>query len=172
MPKGTSTRGDIRNELHRSQANYFKNIADSMAMLEEGPVLLTDAATTLTLAAHGGKTCVIPNVSADRVFTLPTPTAVGQYIHLIGTPGAADGHDVSVATGSDNTVYYTGGIIHHDTDNTGQTSATVFADGDSTSLMKLDLPEAYDLNFLASSTTNWYIWGWSAGATPITIADQ
>ena len=172
MPKGTSSRGDIRNELQRSQANYMNNVVDSMAMLEEGPVLLTDAATTLTLAAHGGKTCVIPNVSADRVFTLPTPTAAGQHIHLIGIPGAADGHDISIATGSDNTVFYTGTIVHHDTDLTGQTSACVFADGDSTSLMKLDLPEGFDLHFLSSSTTNWYIWGWASSATKITIADQ
>jgi hypothetical protein len=172
MPTATSTRATIKNDLHQSHATYLDNAVDSMAMLENAAVLLTDAATTLTLAAHAGKTCVIPNVSADRVFTLPTPTAAGQHIHLIGIPGAADGHDISIATGSDNTVFYTGTIVHHDTDLTGQTSACVFADGDSTSLMKLDLPEGFDLHFLSSSTTNWYIWGWASSATKITIADQ
>ena len=102
MPRSTGTRNGIRGSLQGSQADYFNDLLDSVAMMEESPVLLTDAATTLTLAAHSGKTVVIPNVSADRVYTLPTPTAAGQYIHLIGVPGAADGHverSAIVATG-------------------------------------------------------------------------
>jgi hypothetical protein len=64
--------------------------------------------------------------------------------------------------------------VHHDTDQTSQTSAVVWGDGDSNDTLKLDLVEAFDLHFLASTaapTTTYYVWGWTAGATPVTIAD-
>ena len=67
-----------------------------------------------------------------------------------------------------------GAVVHHDTNNTGQTSAVVWGDGDSNDTIKLDLVEAFDLHFLASTsapTTMYYVWGWTAGITPVTIAD-
>ena len=130
----------------------------------------------LTLAANGGRTTVIPDVSADRVYTLPDPTTAGEYYHIVGFGAlAADGHDITIqGVNADNTTFFHGAVVHHDTDQTAQTSAVVWGDGDSNDTIKLDLVEAFDLHFLASTaapTTMYYVWGWTAGATPVTIAD-
>ena len=136
------------------------------------PVLQTDATESLTKAANAGRTTVIPNVSADRVYSLPAPEE-GLHIHVVGFGAlAADGHDVSFHVNTLNTDMFHGAIVHHDTDQTSQTSAVVWGDGDSNDQIKLDVPEAFDIHFLGKSSTVWYVWGWSMGATPITIADS
>ena len=65
------------------------------------PATLSDGNQTLTVAANAGGTFgrvnLIPDVSADRVVTLPTPAA-GVTIKLLGPTGlaAADGHDIQL----------------------------------------------------------------------------
>ncbi len=140
------------------------------------PVVMSDANGALTLAANGGRTTIIPNVSDDRVYTLPDPTTAGEYYHIVGFGAlAADGHDITIqGVNADNTTFFHGAVVHHDTNNTGQTSAVVWGNGSSNDTLKLDLVEAFDLHFLASSsapTTMYYVWGWTAGATPVTITD-
>jgi hypothetical protein len=43
------------------------------------PVALTDADTSLTATANGGRTNVVPAITANRTLTLPSPAA-GVYL--------------------------------------------------------------------------------------------
>ena len=152
----------LEREIDMSQSTFLG--------LNQKVVLLTDADTTLTQAAHAGRTMIIPNVSADRTYTLPTPTA-GMHIHLVGFGAlAADGHDVIIRA-TDDTIFFHGAIAHHDSNQTGQTTAIVWGDGSADDQIKLDVVEAFDIHLIGKSTTVWYVYGWSAGATPITISN-
>ena len=141
------------------------------------PVTLGDENVTLTTAAnaggHMGRINLIPDVSADRVITLPTPAA-GVTIKLIGPSGlaAADGHDVQLKTGADNTVFFKGQVLHVDTDQTGQTVAPVFSDQNSNSLFNILLPSFVDITLVGVSTTVWQLTGIIGSATAPTFADQ
>ena len=148
----------------------------SGGLMQSPPVVMADSNAALTLAANAGRTTVIPDVSGDRIYTLPDPTTAGEYYHIVGFGAlAADGHDITIqGVNNDNTTFFHGAVIHHDTNNTAQTSAVVWGDGDSNDTIKLDLVEAFDLHFLASTsapTTMYYVWGWTAGITPVTITD-
>ena len=134
------------------------------------PVVLTDASASITEATHAGRTIVTIDNSADRTFTLPTPIA-GMTFKFIYGHTAADGHDVIIAAGSGNSIFFKGGVVHHDTDQTGQTSAMVFSDGDSNETFQMNLPAGFEINLVASSTTVWYISGWVASATAPAFAD-
>jgi len=134
------------------------------------PVILTDASASLTEATHAMRTVVTIDNSADRTFTLPTPIAGMEFKFIYGHT-AADGHDVLISAGSGNTLFFKGGVVHHDTDQTGQTSAMVFSDGNSNEVFQMNLPAGFEINLVASSTTVWYSSGWVASATAPTFAD-
>jgi len=135
------------------------------------PVVLTDASATLTEATHAGRTIVTIDNTADRTFTLPTPIA-GMTFKFIYGHTAADGHDVIISAGTGNSIYFKGGVVHHDTDETGQTSAMVVSDGNSNETLQLNVPAGFEINLVASSTTVWYVSGWVASATAPVFADQ
>jgi len=131
----------------------------------------TDTATESLSADDAGKLIVIPNVGQDSVYSLPTPE-VGLHFHIVGFGAlAADGHDVSFHTATLNTDFFHGAVVHHDTNNTGQTTTVVYGDGDSNDKIKLDIPQFFDINFLGKSSTSWYVWGHSASDTVISIGD-
>ena len=134
------------------------------------PVILTDADASITEATHAMRTVVTIDNSADRTFTLPTPIAGMEFKFIYGHT-AADGHDVLIAAGTGNSLFFKGGVVHHDTDETGQTSAMVFSDGNSNEVFQMNLPAGFEINLVASSTTVWYISGWVASATAPTFAD-
>lgn len=134
------------------------------------PVVSTNADLTITEALHAGRSVVTIDLTADRTFTLPTPIA-GMTLRFIYGHTAADGHDVLITAGSGNTLFYKGSVVHHDTDETGQTSAMVFSDGDSNEVFQMNVPAGFEINLVASSTTVWYISGWVASATAPTFAD-
>ena len=134
------------------------------------PVVLTDADASITEATHAMRTVVTIDNSADRTFTLPTPIAGMEFKFIYGHT-AADGHDVLIAAGTGNSLFFKGGVVHHDTDQTGQTSAMVFSDGNSNEVFQMNLPAGFEINLVASSTTVWYISGWVASATAPTFAD-
>ena len=163
---------DDRDRVAAQIVQESENVLSANSTIQyTNPVLQTDAAETLTVAANAGRTTIIPNVSADRIYTLPQ-VAEGLHIHLVGFGAlAADGHDVSIITDTANTEFYHGAVVHHDSNQTGQTSAVVWGNGSSNDTIKLDTPEAFDIHFLGKSSTVWYVWGWSAGVTPITISD-
>ena len=141
------------------------------------PATLSDGNQTLTVAANAGGTFgrvnLIPDVSADRVVTLPTPAA-GVTIKLLGPTGlaAADGHDIQLKTGSDNSIFFKGQVLHVDTNNTSQTVAAVFSDQDSNSLFNILLPSYVDILLVGVSTTVWQISGIVGSADAPTFADQ
>jgi len=152
----------------------FTNTVDiqgNSRIMYTAPVIQTDANETLTADLNAGRTTIIPNVdSADKTYTLPTPVA-GMRLHIVGFGNlAADGHDV-IIKGTDETHFLHGAVIHHSTNNTGQTSAVVWGNGTSDDVLKLALPEAFDLHFLAKSSTVWYVWGWTAAVGPASGGD-
>ena len=131
----------------------------------------TDTATEALDEGDAGKLIVIPNVGQDSVYSLPAPE-VGLHFHIVGFGAlAADGHDVSFHTNTLNTDFFHGAIVHHDTNETGQTTSVVFGDGDSNDKIKLDTPQFLDIHFLGKTSASWYVWGHTASDTPITIGD-
>ena len=131
----------------------------------------SDTAAESLSAEDAGKLIVIPNVGQDSVYSLPAPD-VGLHFHIIGFGAlAADGHDVSFHTNTLNTDFFHGAVVHHDTNQTGQTTSVVYGDGDSNDKIKLDTPQFLDINFLGKSSTSWYVWGHSASDTIISIGD-
>jgi len=148
----------------------FQNAITSPATLSDGNQTLTVAANA---GGHMGRINLIPDVSADRVVTLPTPAA-GVTIKLIGPTGlaAADGHDIQLKTGSDNSIFFKGQVLHVDTNQTGQTVAPVFSDQDSNSLFNILLPSYVDILLTGVSTTVWQISGIVGSNDAPTFADQ
>ena len=131
----------------------------------------SDTAAESISAEDAGKLIVIPNVGQDSVYSLPAPD-VGLHFHIVGFGAlAADGHDVSFHTNTLNTDFFHGAIVHHDTNQTGQTTSVVYGDGDSNDKIKLDTPQFFDINFLGKTTSSWYVWGHSCSDTVITIGD-
>ena len=136
------------------------------------PVTLADSAVTLTEATHAGRVVIFPDVSADRIYTLPTPK-VGMTFRFVGPTGlaAADGHGSILSAGSGNSIFFKGQVVHHDTNQTGQTSAVVFSDQDSNETLTMDIPGAIDIICLGTSTTTWQISGFVASNTAPVFAD-
>ena len=134
------------------------------------PVVSTNANLTVTEALHAHRSIVTIDLTADRTFTLPTPIA-GMTLRFIYGHTAADGHDVLITAGSGNTLFFKGSVVHHDTDQTAQTSAMVFSNGSSNEVFQMNIPAGFEINLVASSTTVWYISGWVASATAPTFAD-
>ena len=181
----STTKGNIKNRLRRSHARDFDDMADSLVTLTDSQTLTADTslqvtavasgsddATALTAAANGGRITWVPDVTADRIYTLPTP-AVGLHIRCVGAGAlAADGHDVTFTVASANNQFFHGAVMHHDTNETGQTSSTIFGNGSSNDTIKITLPEMFDINFLGKSTTVWYVWGFAASVTATTVADS
>ena len=170
--KKVSTRDGGKAHLGNIEQAAISGVEQGLTQLKYRDVKVqTDTAAETLSAADAGKIIVIPNVGQDSVYSLPAPE-VGLHLHLVGFGAlAADGHDVSFHTGTLNTDYFHGAIVHHDTDLTGQTTAIVWGDGDSNDKIKLDVPEAFDIHFMGKSSVSWYVWGWAASATLITIGD-
>ena len=170
--KKVSTRDGGKAHLGNIEQAAISGVEQGLTQLKYRDVKVqTDTATETLSAADAGKIIVIPNVGQDSVYSLPAPE-VGLHLHVVGFGAlAADGHDVSFHTGTLNTDYFHGAIVHHDTDLTGQTTAIVWGDGDSNDKIKLDLPEAFDVHFMGKSSTAWYVWGWMASVTKVTIGD-
>tara|TARA_Y100000310_G_C20214412_1_gene592866 strand:- start:133 stop:600 length:468 start_codon:yes stop_codon:yes gene_type:complete len=138
---------------------------------ESGPIVLPDADTTLVYDTHGAKTLVVPDLGGNRTFTLPAPTRPGQHYHFIYGGAAADASNCIFATATDNSVYMKGGINWVNNNDTSDDGIGVWSDGNSNELMTLVTPETFDIHFLAFSTTVWYVWGWAASVTILTIGD-
>ena len=86
---------------------------------------------------------------------------------------AADGHDWIFDTGS-NTNYFTGGVVHLDTDSDagGDEVVVVVPDGNSNSKLQINLPApGTSIKFICNGTT-WTVSGIVVSATAPTFADQ
>ena len=125
----------------------------------------SDSAVSLTKAANGGRTTIIPNLSADRIYTLPTPEE-GLSIRLVNLPMVADSHDLIVSSSGD--VFLHGGFTWESSGSNGN----IFCDGDSNKHIKIDTPSSADLNFLGKDSTTWYVWGRTNTVTIPVCADD
>jgi len=133
-------------------------------------VALADASsTTLTAATNAGRTNVIIDVAQASTYTLPTPSA-GLSFRFIYGGAAADAHSHIIKTAG-NTLFFKGALVHHDTNQTSQTSAVVFPDGNSNSIITMAIPQAYQIDIVGHSSTVYYISGFVAGNTPVTFTD-
>jgi hypothetical protein len=135
------------------------------------PVSLADSNVTLTEATHAGRVLIGPDCSADRTYTLPTPIA-GMTFRIVGPIGlaAADGHDVIIAAGTGNSIFFKGQVVHLDT--TADENATVvFSDQNSNENLQLNVPASYDITLVGVSATVWMVSGWVAAATVPAFSD-
>jgi hypothetical protein len=148
----------------------------SGGLMQSAPVELAaaNATTALTEAANAGRINIVPDAAGNsKVFTVPTPSAAGIYYGFVYGGAAADAHKVhfKLAT-TDGSVDIAGAIVHHDTNQEGQTTSTVFAGvpGDNLDVIEVQLTRALDLHWVSISTTQWYVWGTASSNTVTTIA--
>lgn len=112
---------------------------------------------TAILAANSGKTHVIPNVSADRTFTLPAASAGLEYV-FVAAVGAADGHDWIFAAADTSDLFY-GGVLSVDTDAGPATVAAVVADQSDDDAFQVNLPQGGTWIRMISDGSYWYVTG-------------
>jgi hypothetical protein len=136
------------------------------------PVLLPNTDLALTAAANSGRINVTPDVSADRTYTLPAPSA-GLYFQFVYGGGAADGHDFIISTGA-NANFFKGNITFLDSDagSAGDEVVPVFPNGTTHSKLQVNLPEAAQIHVLGIDSTNWQIWGTVTSVTVPAFATQ
>ena len=133
-------------------------------------VLLADTASiTATAATNAGRTNVFPDVSQATTVTLPTPSAGLSFRFIYG--GAAADAESHIIKTTGNTLFFKGALVHHDTNQTGQTSATVFSDGNSNSILTLATPSAYVIDIVGNSSTVYFVSGFVADNTAPTFTD-
>jgi hypothetical protein len=134
------------------------------------PVTLADASsTTLTAATNGGRTNMVVDCSQNSTYVLPTPSAglTFKFIYI----GAATDASSHIFKTAGNSIFFKGALQHNDNNQTGQTTNTVFSDGNSNSIITVAIPEAYEINLVGVSATVYAISGFTAGDTPVTFAD-
>ena len=129
----------------------------------KAPVENGDANLTITEALHAGTIVMQTDVSADRTYTIPAPSAAGVTYRFVGqgSGSAADAHDVILTTGTAG-VFFDGMITHLAT---GGNAAGVWGNGSSHDKLQINVPAGYDITLIAKSTTVYYITGSVTGAT-------
>ena len=135
--------------------------------LQVTPITFGDENTTLTATANAGRVNVVPAITGNRTLTLPSPTA-GVWFKFIYGGAAEEAENLIIDTGSD-TNYFIGGIIHLDSN---ADNVSVYADGNSNSILTLTDFGIFEINVLAKDSTNWIIWGYQQGADAPAFTDQ
>jgi len=135
------------------------------------PVSLANSDVTLTEATHAGRMLICPDISADRTYTLPTPIA-GMQFWFVGpniASGAEDGHDVIIAAGTGNSIYFQGQVSFLDID--GDANSVVGSDGNSNETIQINVPGHFDIRLVGVSSTVWRISGFVSSDTAPAFAD-
>ena len=135
--------------------------------LQVTPITLGDEDTTLTATANAGRTNVVPAITGNRTLTLPSPTA-GIWFKFIYGGAAEEAENLIIDTGADAN-YFIGGVIHLDSN---ADNVSVYADGNSNSILTLTDFGLFEINILAKDSTNWIIWGHQEGADVPAFTDQ
>ena len=148
-------------------ANKKVTIGEMMNALH-APVKLSAGTQDLTEAAHAGRMLIVPDQAANSILTLPTPK-IGMSFNFTYGGVAADASNTAISAGTDNSLFFLGGIYHLDVD--GNTSAAVFSDNDSNELLTLIIPQNFSINCVGISATTWQLSGFVASNTAPTIAD-
>ena len=151
-----------------SLENIMNNLPDG-ADIRMAPVSLANADVTMTDTLHSGHINVLPDVDANRTYTLPTPTGGGEVYRFIYGGSAAD-TDNHIIKCPGSAVHFTGAVMHLDTNaGTAQEATTIFANGTSHDTFKSNLTEMLDITIVSSSTTNYFISGLCASTDDATI---
>jgi hypothetical protein len=129
------------------------------------PVLLTDAAATLTEATHAGRIIVLPDYQTTRIVTLPTPSAGMEFRFIYGGVNITQAN--FVLNSSATTVHFHGGVAHIDSN---ADSVAVAADGTDDDVFTAVTFTGIDITVIGNSATEWYVAGQVVGATAPTFA--
>ena len=136
-------------------------------------VVFVDDAAALNIGAdNSGKIHVMPDLTADCTLTLPTEE-VGLCFEFWYGGTAADAQDWIIKT-TGNSNYMVGGVVGHDTDNGGDDTAVIDANGSSNSQLTVYTPIAGTCVKLVCDGTLWYVNGSVISATDTfcAFADQ
>lgn len=154
---------------------HFSNIqiggaAGGGSFIGGAPVETTDAATYTVLAANSGKIHIVPNLTADCTFTLPSAARGLNYEFWYGG-AAADAQDWIIATAATDELYK-GGVVHLDADagSGGDEVVPVYADFSNDDTLTVLTPEVGTIVKLYSDGTSWFLNGTVVSATAPTLA--
>jgi len=136
----------------------------------KAPVENGDANLTVTEALHAGTIVMQIDVSSDKTYTIPAPSAAGVTYRFVGQGegSEADAHAVILSTAATGTVFFDGMITHLDTSNDnsgGALNVGVWGNGTGHDILTLNVPAGYDITLIAKSTTVFYITGSVTSAT-------
>ena len=137
----------------------FAHLIDSMLPT---PVLLEVTSQPLNRTEHQGRTLIVPNVSSNATYTIPNPTAAGEHYHFIYGGAAVEAQNHIFQMASALLVGAIQWINNTDTVNNGE---GVWGDASNDTTLTVVIPEAYDIHFLAYSTTEVYVWGFVGSKT-------
>jgi hypothetical protein len=121
---------------------------------------LNDAAQTLTAATHAGRSIMIPALTQDNTYTLPTPAAGVSFHFVYG--GAATETEAFIIKTANNTMFFKGSLLHADI---GADSVVVYANGTAHFTLTCDLIQALDITITGVSATVYLVEGFVGGAT-------
>ena len=139
--------------------NKKVTIAEMMNALA-APVALADTAQTLTAATHAGRAIMIPALTQDNTYTLPTPAAGVSFHFVYG--GAATETEAFIIKTANNTMFFKGSLLHADI---GADSVTVYANGTAHFTLTCDLIQSLDITITGVSATVYLVEGFVGGAT-------
>ena len=139
--------------------------------LNSSVVDIGDNTAYTLLAANSGKLHIIPDLTGD--LTITVAEAAGLFYEFWYTGAAADAQDWLIDTGSD-TNFFSGGLVHLDTDagSAGDEVVTVFSDGNSNSKITILTPEAGTVVRMYCNGTSWAVNGTVVSASAPSFADQ
>ena len=80
-----------------------------------------------------------------------------------------DGHDLIIAAGSGNTIFFQGQVTFLDID--GNANSVVGSDGDSNETLQINVPGHYDVECIGVSSTVWRVTGYVSSDTAPAFAD-
>jgi hypothetical protein len=146
-------------------SNELNNKADG----NNSYVLTTTAAASEQLmATDTGRLMILGNTIASTQAILLPAEAAGLNYKFVYVGAAAEASNVTIGTEAAAN-FFVGGVVHEDVD--GNTTATVYSDGNSNSLITLVTPAAGTEIEVLCNGTSWYLWGRVVSNTVPTITD-
>lgn len=163
--------GKVVAEVRQDGVYYYDGNGDPLFSIG-GPINVGDVTAYTVLEKYSGRVHLIPDLTADCTFTLPTPRA-GLRFRFQYSGVAADTADWIFDAKSDTNFFY-GGLIHIDTDanSAGDEAVPIAGDGDSNSKMTILVPNPGTWVELIADGTNWHVVGAAVAATVPSFADQ
>ena len=134
--------------------------------------LATNANTSLTVASHAFRTLIMGNISTGVELQLPA-AAADVWFHIVYLPLAADAHTLVIKTGTLNSHFFEGSIIHSETDDAGVGNDDIVAgNGSSNDHINIISAKHADIWIHGKNTTNSYVYGHVVGDDNTQIADS